>query len=146
MFLIIVTVLFSMCFLLTFIYKDDEGVFGGIGITGLIVIMIVFGGSRLFNSRDLGVIREQSGVIKVYEEKVDRLKEDLKIIIGPNKNKEIPYSLLNADSPIKTITEQLAKSENDLAAAKDKLAQAKVSIASRKAGPFWPTIWIYGDK
>lgn len=88
---------------------------------------------------DLAVIKAQSGVVAVYQERVDALEERLNGVDYPSG------SLVNADTPIAAIVMSLTDAEKELARAKAKEAQAKVNIEHTRAGPMSGVIAWAGD-
>ncbi len=88
---------------------------------------------------DLAVIKAQSGVIAVYQERVNSLEGRLNSADYPSG------SLVNADTPIAAIVMSLTDAESELARAKAKEAQAKVNIERTRAGPMSGVIAWAGD-
>ena len=125
-----------------------EGEVGGFGIVigglGTFFLTIAVGGSVMFHADDVGTVRAYSAVIEAQEQRVSELRGVLNDRFDITKTDA--QVLLNADSPVKAVVESLAEATKDLAWARRHLANAKVDIERRKAGPFWFVVSIYGEK
>jgi len=88
---------------------------------------------------DLAVIKAQSDVIAVYQERVDALEDRLTGIDYPSG------ALVNADTPIAAIVMSLTDAEKELARSKAAEAQAKINIEHTRAGPMSGVIAWAGD-
>jgi len=117
----------------TLLCEETEGVFLGMSLAAAILAIIGFGMSYMYHASDLGVLRAQSHVIAVQQTRVDRLKQYLQLVGTEGKN--LPTALLNHDSPVKAIYDQLALAEKELAASETVRAQALVGITQRGLGP-----------
>jgi hypothetical protein len=120
-------------------YSDGCMTLGIIGIVLGIILTITTVVESFCHSRDLGNLRAGSAIVKVQEERVERLQLQL------NSIKQQQTAFMNADAPISAIVTELSKATSDLAAEKTKVAQAVVSISTRKAGPMWFVVSMYGD-
>lgn len=94
--------------------------------------LIPVGGSYTNHANDLGVLEAQYYVVGVQEKRLASLKVSLSEIT----NKTDAKVLLNADSPIASIVDQISEAEKGLADAEVVKANAEVSIAKRKLGLF----------
>ena len=127
------------------IWKDwSDGFFAVISIIGLLAIIILSFISYICHAQDLGVLRAQQNVIDVQTALVDSLEKRL-IRIAPVGQQRVQV-MLNADSPIKSLVEEISSAQKELTKATVKMAEAKVSIESRKAGPFWFVVSAAGEK
>lgn len=98
--------------------------------------------SYMSHAVDLGTIRAQNEVVKVYEKRIQALKADINELVPEMRSTNV---LLNADSPVKAMIDQLAKANEELAAAEATKAVAIRSIARRDAGPFWFVVALAGS-
>lgn len=100
---------------------------------------------------DLGTIAAQQEVISVYEKQRDDLNKTLasfKYPSGSTADSAAQFSVnvnVNADSPVRSIVEQLANVESLLASARSDRAEAIKSIEQRRAGPASGVIRFAGD-
>lgn len=124
--------------------KEIEAMFGSILFGAVFTAVLSIPAIVIWSghSEDLSVISTYSEVVKVYQERRDRLTATMDSFNYPSTNSSI---LLNADSPIKSIVEQLSKTESELAEAESKIAKAKVSIEARRLGPNSGVIAMVGD-
>jgi hypothetical protein len=122
-------------------YHFGLTIFGSITI---VLFLCLFVTSSIVHSVDLGTLRKQDLVIRVYQEKNARLHVDLQLFYETGS--KIPLALVNSDTPVKEIVSQLAKTEAEIAKSGEIKAQAEVNIAQRKAGPLWFVVSIYGEK
>ena len=145
--IIVAGALIGMGVIIAIASNDKDGAPTFMIIAGIIILLLTgFGYVRsIFNhANNLGVLREQDQVIHVHEQRVKELNDALNQMVPAGKQNN-PISL-NADSPIKAITDAIAKAQTDLAEARATKAQAMVSIAQRKAGPFKGIVEKYGEK
>jgi len=91
------------------------------------------------HSDDLGTIIAQQEVVTVYEKQRDDLNKTMEGFNYP------AGSLMNADSPVRSIVEQLASVEKLLADARAEKAEAIKSIEQRRKGPMSGVISFVGD-
>ncbi len=148
MFFWILLIIAGLCVTLPFltvpiaIISKDIGIFFAsflIGITaailpGLITMMV-----WSCHADDIGTIIAQQEVIMVYEKQRDDLNKTMSSFKYP------AGSLLNADSPVRSIVEQLANVEKLLADARAEKAEAIKSIEQRRVGPVSGVIGFAGD-
>lgn len=99
--------------------------------------------SYVFHANDIGTIREQDKLIKVYQLRVDELEKGINNLTPKGRKVQL---LLNADSPIKSMVDQLSVAISQLAKARAGKAEAIKSIAQREVGPFWFVVKINGKK
>lgn len=100
--------------------------------TILLVALTPFNaGSYIFHKNDVGLLKAQVEVIRVYEENVVELKEQLN-----SMQIQSPPNLMNGDSPVASLTTAIATAVDKLASAKATRAKAHVSIVQRYEGPF----------
>ena len=97
------------------------------------------------HANDLGQLRVSEQYIANYTLRITSLKEDIKTIVGTDPSPK-SATLLNADSPVKSMVDQLAVAESELTIRRDSLLQAQSRIETRKAGPLWFIVSIYGDR
>jgi hypothetical protein len=113
--------------------KDGDG--GGLAafsVTCVLIWILIPIPSAYYHYHDLGRVKAQHYAITVQEERIANLKKNLNEITV-DVDAEI---LLNADSPIKSMVDQLAEAEKSLASSKTTLANAKISIVQREIGFF----------
>ena len=96
------------------------------------------------HAENIGTLRAQDKVVQVYSDRVVELTSALNTVL-PAGNRDSNV-LLNADSPIKGLVEATTTAVSEKATAAVKKAQAEVSIAQRKAGPFWFIVSMCGEK
>lgn len=121
----------------------DGGLF--VSLFSMIVLMILtffFLGSFFNHAEDLGVLNAQKYKISVYEEQREELQTTLESFNFQDKQ----GALLNQDSPIRSIVDEIGRVNKELANAKAELATAKISIEARKRGPFSLVVKWYGEK
>lgn len=113
-----------------------------------IILLIILGvwtlSSYVIHCGDLGILRQQKEIIAVYETRVVDLQTTLSKMIP--KGQPLSMVVLNADSPIRSLTESLAVATTDLARARAKEAQAKIDIEVRKIGPTSFIVSWVGEK
>ena len=97
------------------------------------------------HTRNLGEIRTSEQYIENYNQRIVSLKADIKTILGsdPTPDRAI---LLNADSPIKSMVEQLGVAESDLTTCRHNILKNQAQITARKAGPWWFIVSVYGER
>jgi hypothetical protein len=105
-----------------------------LGITGVTICA-----SFYEHAENLGTIRAQHFAVEVQQNRVNALQTALKSIHSEGT------ALMNSDTPAKSLIDAIAAAQNDLATVAMKEADAKIEIASRKAGPWWFVPKIYGD-
>jgi hypothetical protein len=145
------------CIVLAFtVFKDEsnEDLIGmGIGVG---VMLILFPGmiSTMMwsdHSDDLGTIVAQQEIIAVYEKQRDDMNKTLAAFKYPTSgttDARGQFSVnvnVNADSPVRSIVEQLANVEKLLAEARSDKAEAIKSIEQRRRGPTSGVISFVGD-
>lgn len=91
------------------------------------------------HAEDLGTISAQQEIIVVYEKQRDDLSKTMAGFNYPSG------ALMNADSPVRSIVEQLASVEGLLAQARQEKAEAIKSIEQRRYGPLSGVITVMGD-
>jgi hypothetical protein len=121
--------------------KDSEYAAAGFGIAFVFGIIGGIPTVATWSSHadDLGTIAAQQEVIVVYERQRDDLNKTMAGFNYPSG------ALMNADSPVRSIVEQLASVEGLLAEARSDGAKAIKSIEQRRHGPFSGVITIVGD-
>lgn len=116
--------------------KNGNSDLGGfsvcVGVVGLIVSLVTIPFSYVSHADDLGTIRGQAAVIKVYEDRITQLESRLSAFKYPDK----AVVSLDADSPVTSIVKSISEAEEQLAQAKRVKASAIVDIEKRKAGPW----------
>lgn len=111
-------------------WSIGAGVVGGVFlILSILSLCLIY----FCHAGDLGTIRAQKYLIQVQEERVVKLRNDLSVFFM--QDNKIPTAFLNKDTPVKSITDQLAMAEEELAKCGTTLAKAKLSVAQRTAGP-----------
>ena len=138
LYLIILIIAIALCWLT---FNADAG--QGIGVFIVFIVILAPFISYFNHAGDLGTIRAQKSVIHVYEQRVEELSGLLKTIV-PEGRQRNPI-LMNADSPIRGIVDNMSKANEDLAKARVGEAESLVSIAKRKAGPFHFIVKWFGE-
>jgi hypothetical protein len=120
--------------------RDEETVYFMIILS---VVSLIFLTPVIFSwdvhADDLGTIAAQDHVISVFEQRRTALTATIKTFKYPEG------SLLNADSPVKAIVDQLAEVEKALGDARNAKAKAMVNIEQRRVGPMSAIIDWVGD-
>jgi hypothetical protein len=138
--LIILIVASVLCWV-KFKSEGGAGVFNAFSIVFILSLIPMI--SYFGHAEDLGTIRAQKHVIHAYEQRVGELNDQLKTMVP--EGKQLTPILLNADSPIRSITASISKANEDLAKARVVEANARVSIQKRKAGPFYFIVTWFGE-
>jgi len=141
---------------LYFLKKYGEGKYGetniidvllGFSIVGwvistftLIMLLLVY----TCHATNLGTVRQGYSVVKVQQDRLKRLRNDLVLVNDSIKQGNV--ALVNHDSPVKSLIDQIALAETSVAEAQLKIANAEVSISQRKAGPGYFIVSWFGDK
>jgi hypothetical protein len=120
---------------------DFDGFFGALGGGLLMAALPSLPLSGIWGNHaaDLGTIVAQQEIIAVYEKQRDDLNKTMTSFDYP------AGSPLNADSPIRSIVEQLANVEKLLADSRAEKAEAIKSIEQRRLGPVSGVIRFAGD-
>lgn len=137
------TLLVCLVLLFLVLFVDSNEGLIGLATAGFIVgtiLSIATFVECFMHCSDLGKLRSGTAIVSVQEERIERLQLQL------NSINQQPTALANADSPITTIVTQLSQATSDLSAAKTDMAQAVVNIETRKAGPMWFVVSMYGDR
>lgn len=118
------------------------------GVLFFIAIILVICGLSTFSTyidhaHDLGTIRNANIIIEVQEQRIESLKKSINEFVPLGKN---PGTLFNADSPIKSMIDNMAEAERKLAETKREVVEAKVDISRREAGPFWFIVSMFGKE
>jgi len=125
-------------FLIWFVIKNPSGeevVFAPVVALAVLLILLIGPITSYFKHADnLGTLRAQKYVIAVYEKRIEELNVVLSKMIPKGRSKN--GILLNQDSPVRSIVDNISLANADLAKARREEAQAKITIAQRKAGPF----------
>lgn len=122
---------------------EGIGVFSvAFGAIGLAFAFVSTPFSYVAHANDLGTIRGQAAVIKVYSDRINRLEERL----GTFKYVEKPQISLDADSPVASIVKAISEAEMELAGAERVKAESQVDIEKRKAGPWSFIVSWKGEK
>lgn len=106
----------------------------------LIIIFAVY----CCHANNLGTIRQGYSVVKVQQDRLNRLRNDLTLVNDSIKQGNV--ALVNSDSPIKSLIDQISLAETSVAESQIKIANAEVSISQRKAGPGYFIVSWFGDK
>jgi peptidoglycan hydrolase CwlO-like protein len=122
----------------------EEGFASFCAILGLVVTFGFTIATYSSHANDLGTLRSYQAVVEVQKNRISDLETRLTKIV-PVGHQRVTL-LLNADSPIKSLVEQMSIAQRDLSDAEKEIAQAKVNISRRKAGPFWFVVWTYGEQ
>lgn len=88
---------------------------------------------------DIATIKEQERIISVYEQQRDDIKDTIKMFAFP------AGALMNADSPVASIVEELANAERYLASARNVKAMAYRSIEQTRLGIMSGVIDMVGE-
>uniref|UniRef100_A0A6H2A0K8 LemA family protein n=1 Tax=viral metagenome TaxID=1070528 RepID=A0A6H2A0K8_9ZZZZ len=125
-------------FVIWLVIKDPEGedvVFAIVASLAVLFMLLTAPiASYLKHADNLGTLRAQKYVIAVYEKRIEELNVVLSKMIPEGRSKNAV--LLNQDSPVKSIVDNISIANADLAKARAEEAKAKITIAQRKAGPF----------
>lgn len=106
----------------------------------LIILLAIYSS----HAENLGTIRQGHSVVKVQQDRLNRLRNDLTLVNDSIKHGNV--ALVNSDSPIKSLIDKIALAETSVAEAQIKIANAEVSISQRKAGPGYFIVSWFGDK
>lgn len=120
---------------------EDKAFFGFVSCFLSIIPLAIIIITWVEHAEDLSKIRSQQHVIEVYEERQENLNETLSTFNYPRRENDI---VLNADSPVASIVEQLSEVETKLAGVRAEVAYAKRSIDARSIGPLGGIVTIMG--
>ncbi len=122
----------------------ETGIYAFFSIVLFLFSSLIFAVNSDSHFKNLATLRTQFERIQILDNRV----KELSGLIKDNKNIDNGNLLVvaNADSPIRTIVDQLAQANKDLANARCAVVDAKRDIEIRKVGFLWPIVWIYGDK
>ena len=82
-------------------------------------------------------IENSEAIVKIQEDYKERLKIQLDSLPKVNS------SLMNADSPYRSIVSEIAVSEQKIAEANEKVLNSKISIQKRKRGMTSYILWFF---
>jgi len=111
----------------------------GMAIVCFVISLVFSLPSWLSHSDDLGTIEAQQHVIQIAKNQTKLLNQRLKEFEYPKG------ALLNADSPVKSIVDQLSHWQQKEADAELAIAYAKRNIEQRRVGPMNKVIDFVGD-
>ena len=132
-FMMIMSIAAAAVFLAIF---DKEGPFIGIVILGLVFCFGILMPYSLHNM-DLTRIEHSLEIVQIQEDYREGLKEQL------NTLPELNGSLMNEDSPYRSIISQIAASEGRIAAANENVLDSKMSIERRERGLTSYILWFF---
>jgi len=123
--------IFCLLVAIAFFVWNNDGDVSAFFTTMFIVAWLGCGvGAHLCHVDDLATIETHAQIINIQSEKVDRLRTSL----GELETKGV--SLLNADTLMAKLIEEVALAEKDLANAKITLVKAKKAIIARSKSIF----------
>lgn len=106
-------------------------------IAGLFVLII---GSSLFHANDLALIRSGKPLIETREQAIKDIDNQL------NKLEYNHTSLMNGDTPVKSLIETKSRYISELTEEKLEIQRAKINIEARSIGFFKLVVWLYGKE
>lgn len=136
-----VGIILAVLVFVSFIRDWDAGI--PLSVSGAAVWVLIVFFSFLFHSHDVAIVRNSEMIIAAQQERIDSLKVGIAELSGIGKNTGV---LFNADSPIKSMIDNLADAESELAKAKMKVIEAKVDISARKIGPLSFVVSLTGEE
>lgn len=141
----IIFIILSVCWLVfglwVVINSFNDSSYDDLAPLGAIIILIVIGLNGLqmtIHISDISLVKNQHIVLQVREDAITRINNDLK---------DFPQTttLMNADSPIRSMIETKSQYISDLTNTKVRIADAKMSIERRKLGSGAWAVWLMGD-
>lgn len=128
-------VLLAAVTVVAMLYGDDHDGFVflflwvcGINISALVFSLIAGLGSYNDHINSLAMLRTSSAQVSVQTERCEALAKQLTILRGSG-----PLTI-NADTPVASVASALAAAQNDLAATRQKIIDARRDIEARKLG------------
>ena len=117
---------------------DFEIAFGAALLIALLFVLTI--GSSLFHANDLAVIRSGKPLIEIREQAIKDIDNQL------NKLEYNHTSLMNGDTPTKSLIETKSKYISELTEEKLEIQRAKISIEARSIGFFKLVVWLCGKE
>lgn len=120
---ILFLLLLVVCFFLTGPFDTE------LMVLPVLFVVIICLSTVVFHTSNLSTLRAQKYVIESEQENVKELEDRLKNLTGSTK---IPTSLMNGDTPVKSLVESITKAQTRLSKSRTEMAEAKKSIVARK--------------
>jgi len=117
---------------------EDDCLVVVVSIFLTLVVSIIL--SIIIHSNDLAVIRSGKPLIEIREQAIKDIDNQL------NKLEYNHTSLMNADTPVKSLIETKSKYISELTNAKLRIQIAKITIEARSIGFFKLVVWLYGKE
>lgn len=139
--LAIIFIILSVCWLVFGAWIALSSLGEELFFFGLFLIVIVFalnGLQLVSHISDISLVKNQHIVLQVREDAITRINNDLR---------DFPQTttLMNADSPIRSMIETKSQYISDLTNTKVRIADAKMSIERRKLDSGAWAVWLMGD-
>jgi len=110
-------------------------------IVGFVMFVILFGCGVAIpytsHNSDIANIENSQAIIKIQEDYKDRLNSQL------NSMPKIDGSLMNGDSPYKSIVSEIAVAEQKIASANERVLESRIDIQKRERGLTSYIIWFF---
>jgi hypothetical protein len=139
---LLVLLLFLLIACIHFYAAFDDGILVVPGIFMIFIAMILFGGPILSHNSDIILIRNSNKIIDINEEAVDRLDNQIKLIIA----QDTKQAIMNGDTPIKSMVEAQSEYISKIVKVKERVLNSKMNVEERRIGFTAYAIWIMGDK
>ena len=118
-------------------YRTDEP--GTLLFTAFLMLLpLVI--SIMIHTSELALLRKGNALVVIREQAINDIDTQLLQIKVSNS------SLMNADSPIRSLVETRTKFISELTEQKIKIQEAKISIEDRSIGIMKMVVWIYGKE
>ena len=140
--MLIVIGILTLILIIGIVSKSEEAV--ATGLVGLVLPLFITSISYVEHYHDLGNIRAGYNMVEVYKERKVELTEMI-TLLSPTAKQDNPI-LVNHDTPQASLFAELSRVSKDVAYAKRKIAESKISVAQRKAGMFSFIVSWMGEK
>lgn len=137
MLLFIIILLFCL-FVISVACESEVGV--RTSLISIILLITSFVASFFNHSDDLSLIRTGQPLVVIREEAIKDIDKQL------DKLKFSQTSLMNNDSPAKSLIETKSKYISELTVEKLKIQQARINIEARSIGLLKFVVWLYGKE
>ena len=135
----IVLLVLTLMFFAAFISLHEEGA-GICGVLGFLILLFGFGFPYYSLNSDVHTVLTEREYIEMEQEYIEDLRGQL------DSFPEFDAALLNADTPVATITTNLHDAQKTLRERKVKILDAKRSIQERENGLTSYIFWFYSDE
>lgn len=131
----LIVLLLVLCVFMVFSFEFDSTMSGV--ILGLIVLVCGVFLPYISHNSSLATIDNSERIIQIQSEYKESLIEQL------NSLPKTDAALMNSDSPVSSIVEEIASAEGKIAQAKQDVLDAEISIQKRKRGLTSYILWFF---